>query len=254
MFLLKRFSPYIIIILNIGVLEILLKKSALIFWLAPILTLIILILVWLMARKPLGAKAASRFVLTYFLLQAGLIASLLFLEKAAVKQLLIITATLALALHQEYLFRFLYRPEKYRAYSLENLTGSINLLTFILAALAIFGFIVFMDMTLLLATLLIAVMVFFCYILFLRAAKIELKKNWWFILATGLIILEIFTVLSWLPFNFYLKALLLSTSYYLMADLSRHIITETNNTKNVFWPACVGGVLWLLLFITERWT
>jgi hypothetical protein len=253
MFLLKRFSPYLIIILNIGVLEILLKKPTLIFWLAPVLTLFILVLIWVLA-EPLGRQTIGRFVLKYFLLEVALIVSLVFLENNTIKQLLIAAATLALALHQEYLFKFLYRPEKYRTYSLENLTSSINFLTILLSALGIFGLMVFMNMSWWLALIFTLVMTGACFTLFLTAVKIEIGKNKWFMMMVTLITAEFFIILSWLPFNFYLKALLFSTLYYLMADLSRHIISKTATTKKVFWPIFICGVLWLVLFMTARWT
>ncbi|MDD5290169.1 MAG: hypothetical protein PHT40_03170 [Patescibacteria group bacterium] len=254
MFLLKRFSPYLIIILNISVLEILIKKPTLIFWLAPILVFLILFLAGLVAQKSLGFKAISRFILKYFLLEVVLIASLVFLENNVIKQVLIIATTLALALHQEYLFRFLYRPEKYKAYSLENLSSSMNLLTMLLLALAIFGLMVFMNMALWSALILAVIVTGACFAIFLVAAKIEIRKNKWYMIMAMFLMVEIFVILSWLPFNFYLKALLFSTFYYLVADLSRHVIGKTANTKAVFWPTLVGGLLWVLLLVTARWT
>jgi hypothetical protein len=253
MFLLKRVSPYIIFILNICVLEIILKKPQFIFWLAPIAVFITLFLVWFIAKGALDTKSSLRFMAVCFLLQISFILSFLFFEKMIIKQIFSILAILLISIHQEYLFNFLYNTNKYRPYSLENLTIAINLLTFIFWAVAIFGFMVFMNFSLVLSVILMAVFSFINLVLFFLSSKIEIQKNWQFILSSVVIILEIFAILSWFPFNFYLEAIFISTAYYALINLIRISIFENNSLKKSFYPMSAFLILWILSFITARW-
>jgi hypothetical protein len=253
MFLIKRISPYLIAVLNFAVLEIVLKKPETVFWLAPLLTVIILVLLWLAVGQKLGFKITSRFILTYFLLEGGLVLTSLFLEVPTVRHLLIVLTSLILGLYQEYLFRFVYRSERYKAYSLENLGGAANIFSFLLLTLALFGYMVYFTISLWLAIILVLVFTLLLIVLFLHLAKIEIKTATSYLVAIILLIGEFFVLLSWLPFNFYLKALLFTSLYYFLADITKLSLSGVSEVKKFWRPTLVAMAIWVLLFVTGRW-
>lgn len=254
MFFFKRISPFFIALTNLVVLEILIKKPQLIWWLGFFLCFFNLFCAWLLVRKPLDLKTGSRFLITYFLLSVGLLLSLLFIELNLVKQIFILLVALLFFLYQEYLFRFLYLPEKYRAFSLENLNNTVNILTFLFLTIANFAAMVYFDLKLGWALLFAFLLVTVSLILFLRAVKIPIRGQGRYFGAVSLLLIENFALLAWLPFNFYLKALLFTTLYYLMSHIAKDVILGVLNKKRLLWLLVISFSVWLVLFATARWT
>jgi hypothetical protein len=91
-------------------------------------------------------------------------------------------------------------------------------------------------------------------ILFLRAVKIPIRGQGRYFGAVSLLLVEIFVLLVWLPFNFYLKALLFTTLYYLMSHIAKDVILGALNKKHLLWLLIVSLSIWLVLFVTARWT
>ncbi|GEM_PF-1404828 len=253
MFLLKRLSPFLVAVLNLAFLEAILKWPSLFFVLAGVLIFFNLFFVGFLAIKNLGFKVTLRFWLTYFMLTMAVNASFLFIDNAVLRQGLIVIHVLCIAVYQEFLFNFLYRPEKYKVYSLENLNNIINLLTVFLANLAIFALIVFMNMAVWLSLLIEMCLIICSLILLFRANKLELKGNGWLLVASGLVVVEFFIIFTWLPFNFFIKAVLISAIYYLLSGVAKLIANQQlyKNTFLVFLSVAV--VIWTALLVTSRW-
>ncbi|HOY56251.1 MAG TPA: hypothetical protein PLH37_02390 [bacterium] len=253
MFLLKRLSPFLVAILNLVFLEAILKWPSLFFVLACLVLFLNLFFVGFLAVKNLGFKATGRFWLTYFMLTVSVSASFLFIDNVILRQVLIVIYVLVIAAYQEFLFNFLYRPEKYKVYSLENLNNVINLLTVFLANLSIFALIVFMDMVFWLSLLIEIGLISCSLILLFYANKLELKGNGWLLVTTGLIVTEFFTIFTWLPFNFFIKAVLISALYYLLSGVAKLIVNQQLYKKNFLVFLSVAVVVWVALFATSRW-
>jgi hypothetical protein len=254
MFFLKRISPFLIALVNVVVLEVLIKQPQLVWWLGFFLCFFNLLCLWLLIQKSLGFKAGFPFLITYLLLSIGLLLSLLFIELSFVKQAFIFLVALLFFLYQENLFRFLYLPEKYKAFSLENLNNTVNILTFLFLTIANFAAITYFDLKLGWALLLAFLLVTISLILFLRAVKIPIRGQGRYFGAVSLLLVEIFVLLVWLPFNFYLKALLFTTLYYLMSHIAKDVILGALNKKHLLWLLIVSLSIWLVLFVTARWT
>lgn len=253
MFLLKRLSPFLIAIVNLVFLEAILKWPFLFFVLAGLALFINLFFVGLLTVKNLGFKDTMRFWLTCFILTVSTSASFLFIDSVVLRQVLIMVYVLLIFLYQDFLFNFLYRPEKYKVYSLENLNNVINLLTVFLTNLSIFALIVFMNMVFWLS-LLIEIGVISCsLILLFYANKLELRGNEWLLVTTGLIVTEFFTIFTWLPFNFFIKAVLISALYYLLSGVVKLIVNQQLYKKNFLVFLSVAVVIWMALFATSRW-
>ena len=69
-----------------------------------------------------------------------------------------------------------------------------------------------------------------------------------------ILILELFIVLNWLPFSFYLKAIMLTSFYYLINGLFRLKLTESLNRKVASKFVFVFLAVWFISLLTARWT
>jgi len=254
MILLRRVSPYFLGVLNLVVLEIVLKKPYLIGWWSSGLLLLTILAVWFLTKKSLGFKSTLRFILIFAMIVVAEVGSLLFIENTIVKHLLIILSSLTLLLYAEYLFLFIYSPEKYKAYSLENLNNFVNLYNFLLLSIAIFALIVFMNFSVWMSMLGILVLSVISFLLSFKSSKIELMPTKVVITVSTILILELFLVLNWLPFSFYLKAIMLTSFYYLINGIFRLKLTESLNKKMALKFVFVCLAVWFISFLTARWT
>ena len=108
MILLKRIIPYFLGILNLVILEIVLKQPNLIGWLSGGLFVLILLTVWWLIKKSLGLKPTLRFILIFAMLIIAEVSSLIFIEHFVIKHLLIVLTSFVLLFYAEYLFLFIY--------------------------------------------------------------------------------------------------------------------------------------------------
>lgn len=246
--------PFFLGILNLVVLEIVLKYPSLIGWLSGGLFVLTWLVIWWLVKKSLGFKSTLRFIIIFAMLVIAEVSSLIFIEHFIIKHLLIVLVSLVLLFYSEYLFLFLYFPEKYKAYSLENLNNFVNLLNFLLISIAIFAFMIFMNLSIWLSLLGILVLSVVSFLLSFKASKIELIPTKVIVIISTILILELFIVLNWLPFSFYLKAIMLTSFYYLINGIFRLKLTESLNRKMASKFVFVFLAVWFISLLTARWT
>ncbi|MFH1456715.1 MAG: hypothetical protein ABIF17_01215 [Patescibacteria group bacterium] len=253
MILLKRLIPFCITILNLVFLEVIIQKPNLIIWLSSCLFISSIFLIFYLVFKKMKSGDLCRFVLSVALIIVTEVASLLFIESLIIKHLLVIVTSGVLFFYSECLFLFLYFQEKYKAYSLENINNMINLFVFFLAQVTVFALIVFMNLSFL--TSILVVLFFSCVSLFLsfENSKVELKHVWRTVFVGCLLLAEVFFILTWLPFSFYLKALMLTVFYYLFNGVMKLRLTASLDKKQIYKFFFVFVGVWLLCFLTARW-
>ncbi|MFH1610469.1 MAG: hypothetical protein ABIA91_01125 [Patescibacteria group bacterium] len=254
MILIKRIVPFFLGILNLVILEIVLKQPSLVSWLSSALFVLTLLSIWFLVKKSLGFKPTLRFVLIFGMLIVAEVASLLFIEHFLAKHFLIVLTSLVLLFYAEYLFLFLYDSGRYKAYSLENLNNFVNLFNFLLLSIAIFAFMVFMNISIWIALVGIFVLSVISFLLSFKSNKIELVPTRVVIIVGTILILELFIVLNWLPFSFYLKAIVLTSFYYLINGLFRLKLTESLNRKVASKYVFIFLAVWFISLLTARWT
>ena len=92
------------------------------------------------------------------------------------------------------------------------------------------------------------------FLLSFKSVKIELKLTKIVIIISTVLILELFLILNWLPFSFYLKAIMLTSFYYLINGIFKLKLTESLNKKNTLKFLFIFFGIWFISFVTARWT
>ena len=253
MILYKRIIPFGIAILNLVALEIIIQQPSLIVVLFLILFILPVLSVFYLTNKKMEFKDSYRFILTVALIIISEIGSLLFVDNIIIQHLLVIIISGALFFYIEFLFLFLYFQEKYKAYSLENINNLVNLFVFILSGVAIFALIVFMNFSIFASILIVLFLSSVSLFLSFENSKIEFKRALSAIIIGGLLAIEVFFILTWLPFSFYLKALMLTVFYYLFNGIMKLWLIDNLDKKQIskFFFVFIG--VWLLCFLTARW-
>jgi len=254
MFFLKRLAPFLAGISNLIILELLFFKPSAVWLLATAQVLLIVFLASLIFYGKLNFKSSMRFLLTVFLLGTVGFTSLLFMENYIIKHLLAIVISFLIMIYLEFLFIFLYRPDKYKAFSLENLNCFVNILIYILGSVVLFAFVVYMNLSFYLAILVVTLISSCLLALYYLANKIEIRDSRKELIIGVILLIELFIVLMWLPFTFYIKALLLSSFYYLYSAISRSYLTENVSRKQNLKVIFIFFGVWFICFLTARWT
>jgi len=260
----KRLIPWLIAGVNVIFFEAIISRPSNVWWLALGLAVVVVGLVSLLTIKTLQTRVALRFWLVMFLLEVSTLLSLLFIENTLVKHLVVILIAVLTFLYAEYLYIYLYRREMYKIHSLEYLNHFINLLVFLLFSISIFAGRVFMNFGFWLTALAVVVLSLVIFILDFRASRLTTKQYTLPTVIGAIIIFEIFTVLTWLPFNFYIKAILLSAWYYLFEGVVRLVLQENTRrhvdtvgqakNKQIYKIIFIFIGVWLVSLLTARWT
>jgi len=250
----KKIIPWLVAAVNIVFFEVIINNPQKVWWLAGSLAVLVIVLMSILTFKILRTRAALRFWVVMFLLEVSVLLSLLFIENNVVKHLIVILLTILSFLYSEYLYIYLYCRDKYKINSLEYLNHFINLLVFLLFSISIFAGKLFMNFKFWPTAVAVVILSVIFFILDFRASRLISKE---YILPTvigTIIIFEIFCVLTWLPFNFYIKAVLLSAWYYLFEGVMRLILQENIKKKQIYKIIFIFMGVWLVSLLTARWT
>lgn len=187
----------------------------------------------------------------FFLLAVFL--ALLFEENLIMRQIIVVLAVFAYAVFLEHLFRFLYLPQKYQPYALENISGALNIITIFLATTGFFNFIHLFSFSHLLIGTAIAVIVLLLSIQTLWVNKIKVGENWRSIVAVTVLIFEILYATYYLPVSPLVVAVLVATFYYCLINFIRHNLLKTLDRAVLKRYFVVGLIVIIATLLSARW-
>lgn len=194
--------------------------------------------------------ARFKFLIIPTLFTWSALAFVLLIESALARHLLAGLVFLFLALFFESMMTYIWRHETYVGYSLENLSAYALTLTVFLAATALQGFYVLLDLNLgLIAVIALLVFVAVNFELF-WVSKIAAPAAWRFTGILALILLEVFLALALLPFHFMISGAVITVLWYTAVSLSRAHLLNLFQRKMLYRHLILAGVLLLLLMVS----
>lgn len=196
---------------------------------------------------------AFKFLITPTLLTWSALAFALLVETSLLRHLLAVLVAIFLALFFEGLLTFMWRREAYEEYSLENLSAYALTFTVFLGGSVLLGLYVLLDLNLGLVTLLFLLGVTAINYIFFWVSHIPVSRSMLFVGALSLVLLELFLVFAFLPFQFMVSGAALTVLWYTAATISRAHLLGLLNKKTLYRHLILGGVLLIVLFSLARW-
>lgn len=145
------------------------------------------------------------------------------------------------------------RPEKYQAFTLENYSWYLNLVTSFLASSSLFGFIVFVNLSLLLSLIYILVLSGLLFYQLWWVHKIDFDKFWLYLIFVWLLALEVFLALFYLPFSFYILAFWWTSVWYLSQQIILAVVKDSLVVKKTVRMVIFILLVNIILTATTRW-
>lgn len=194
-----------------------------------------------------------RFASTPWLLASSILLFSLLLSRGWVLVSLLVVMVILEAIYWRYVVTFTDVTATYAPFSLERLSFNLNFLIVFFISGALYGLRTFLDISLWVVT-----PVFAAVLALLILQRLWITKNysgtaWRLAITTWLSTVEVFLLISLLPFDFRILAFIVTTVYYGLITLGSKD-SETTKRVNRFWLLIIIlAVTCLAVLATARW-
>lgn len=179
---------------------------------------------------------------------------ILFIESFVIRQLVVVGSAFAYAVFLEHIFRFLWQPNRYQPYALENISGALNLITIFLVVVGSFNLIILFAASHWLIILGVALVVMIMTMQTLWSSKLAIRKNWLSQFTLIFIILQLLFISYYLPLEPPIIAILVVTVYYSLINFLRHNLLGTLDREVVRRYFVIDLIVITIIILTARWT
>lgn len=168
-------------------------------------------------------------------------------------QVLLIFNLVFLYLYLRSIYYYLMEHSKYKENSMQNFSSYANFLSIYFVASAMYGLQSFLNASvwLLMSVLLIEVMLVIYQVMW--SNKIDIRMGFFYIVLSGLVILEVSWAVSFLTLSYYILGLIVAISYYLLIGLVRFYLLGTLNATQIKHYMILGFSSILFVLLTARW-
>lgn len=226
-------------------------------WYFPLSFLLILLLIfeirWLSHLSFKSISFWSQVISPVLFLVAALLFFLLLATTLLWQNIFWLLVSFALILYLYNIWLFYGSPEKYQAFTLENFSWYLNLVTSFFAVSSFFGFIVFINLSIILSILFILVLSLLLFYQLWWIQKLEIKAFWFYGVLAVVIAIEIFLALRFLPFSFYVLAFWWTGVWYITERVLLGIARDSLQPGKIIRLSIAVFVLALILSTTTRW-
>lgn len=231
---------------------ILLKHPLWFYWLVPVLSLLLILIVWQLSNRRFP-QFLNFLISPLIFLESGILA-IIFLDNNLIRYALIAGLSIFLGIYLKIIFLYHFSRPKYPVHSLENISSYLNLISLFLISSSFFGLAIFLSLPLWLLVLsLILISGLLTYQLFF-VSDITFSKSIFYILISSLILAELFWVVSFLPTSIYVNGLILTLIYYLLTGLSRNWLLDIKEPKVVRRYLIISSLCLVLILLTAKWS
>ncbi|MFA5358302.1 MAG: hypothetical protein WC310_00590 [Patescibacteria group bacterium] len=260
--LLKKMSVFLAPLILIMVWEVWLLYSRAAVEIGILTCLIVFFSVWYLTnrfvavselQKSLHYKEFWRFLITPGVFILAVYFFIMILESGFWQQFMVFFANIIFLLILQNLFDRFYLPAGYPARSFESISGNVNIISLFLFLTVAYSFIAFLNFSVWLSAtffLFLAIMLIYQT---MWISGITVKQSWLYLIVIGLLLLETFWSLVFLPNTYYVKALVISLVYYALINLARNQLIGLLNRKMVLRYLLISVIVLGLIWGTAQW-
>lgn len=194
-----------------------------------------------------------RLALTPWLLMASVLLFSLLLTRGWALISLLIFLILITSLYWRYVLSYMDMTAQYRPFTLERLSFNLNFLIIFFLAAALFGFNTFLDISLGISLPIFALCLFFLIWQRLWLGKAQQSSEWRMAVSIFVVTLEVFVIMSFLPFDFRVMGFLVAATHYAVVGL----VSDTTDSRAVLLKPRLLFIMVILgclaILATSRW-
>lgn len=249
----NRFLPLLAPLLVFLLQEIYFFYPRLIYVTAVLAVLLIFFAVWQFSRASKVDGRWWNYLILPALMSGAVMAYSVFISGQFIIQLLFIFNLVFLYLYLRHVYYYLLNPFGYEVFSLENISSYVNWLVFFLLASTAYGLESFLNLPIFWLMLIIISAAALLVYQIIWVNKIELKLGLPYILISGLILVELFWSISFLPFNYNIAGLALAICYYMIIGLVKNYLLGKFDAAKVKIYLILGLISLFLVLLTAKW-
>lgn len=229
------------------------QKPTVIFWFIILSAIIVSFGVMVIIGER-NFRSFFLFLTTPLFLVLGQFIFVLFLEGKLLRHIIAIIPTMILGIFLENTYVHFQKKEKYEQYSMGNILSFLSLIILYLFAASLFGFIVYLNVSLWIATFIIMFVAFIVTEQVMYFHEVSFQKSWPYLVIISLVVGEFFWVINFLPSSLYVNAFILTVLYYLMIGVSRNHLLGILNRSVFFRYFFISIFSLLVVLITAKWS
>lgn len=249
----KKILPYFIAVILVSFYELSINYYA--SWLWWLLGInIFIILAVLVLNNFHFNKETLGFVLTPLMLSNAVFGFLLFQENITVKHTIIFIICFLNWIFLNNLSVFYYNYKAYFVYSLENISGFINIIALFFLYVSVYAFYILSISQLRWLMLLVFVATLALTWQTLWVNKVNSQRTRFLPWVSAIMLTEIFWVCHYWPTSFYVNGLMLIIIYYVVINLGRLYFLDTLTKKNTLRYLISSCIIIAVILATAQWT
>ena len=233
--------------------EQLLKEPKQIYWLSFFSFLVVILSIWQLNNRQLKNGKFWHLVITPALLLGGGLIFMSFLEGRFFRQFFLLVFAILIWAFLEVIFLKFHFRAKYQTHSLENISTHLNLITIFLVASGFFSLIIFLGVPVSLLIIIFAIVNALLVYQLIKISDVIFVAGWPYILATVVVITEIFWAVSFLPTSVYVNGLIVTIAYYLITGLARNWLLGVRESKIVKRYLLISVISLAMILLSAKW-
>lgn len=253
----KRFTPYLLFLFIFFGFEFIWQKPEWFYFSAALLVVLAAAFFYRQIKKQ-DASLISFLTPLLIFLMASLVLTL-FIEQWWTRRLFAVLIAGAIVLFHHYLFKKKEAAsvvggvaKDLTGVQLDNTLRIVNIFSVFLITAGLSAVRIYLEVRLWQLSLLFGTVIFLMnHQFFTKRAVTEKDKAWGLAMAVSLVLAEFFMIVNFWPVSFYVRAIIVSSLYYLMLELSR--FTQFKGEKAVWRLIIIAVFIWLVILTTTAW-
>lgn len=249
----NRFLPLITPGLSFILTEVFFFKPKMIYFSAALIGLLILFTVRQFTVVSKKDEKWWEYAILPFLFTGNLIVFSTLMSNSFLTQVLFVINLVFSYLYFRSIYYYLMEHSKYKENSMQNFSSYANFLSVYFLASAMYGLQAFLNAPVWL--LMVIILLEICLIVYqvFWANKIDLRMGFFYIIISGLVLLELAWAISFLTLSYYILGLILVVCYYILIGLVRFYLLGTLSGTQIKHYLIFGFSSILVVLLTARW-
>lgn len=252
--LLNKLIAYLGFLSTLLFFELIVIMPGLWFILPVLAALIIFLLILKLFNWQFRQKEFYIFLSTTLILIISTFLFVFFMDSPSIRLATIIIISILIGFYLNNIFLFLYSPQSYPPYSLENITTYFNMVSFFFLMSSFFSLAILLGISILLLLIPTFVITVVLTLLTQMVNKVDLAKTRFFLSILSLTMVELFWAIHYLPTNFFINGVVLTIIYYMFMVLGLDYLTGKIEKTVVKRTLLIGCFMIILILVFAQWT
>ncbi|MDP3964667.1 MAG: hypothetical protein Q8Q20_03370 [bacterium] len=193
------------------------------------------------------------FFLNALLFNISALAFIYFIQGELYRHIIIAGVTALNVIYLHHLFNYHFRTDRYQLNALQNVSSYINLSSAFTGSAVLFSLIIYLAWPAWTTTIILWALATLLSFQTTWMHKIKFSTSMYFALISGLVLTEVYWVVSFLPSSFLVNALIVTVVYYAMVNIGRYYLSGRIHRAVIIRYFVISVTVLVLTVVTARW-